>query len=134
MIARSFSSAHRLRLAALAGLLATLCCAAPASAQDATGTWARDDGEAHVRFAPCGPALCGTVAWVKDTTQASEIGRKVFFDMKRDGPGAWKGQAFNPEDGKTYTGKMTLAGDVLTTSGCVLGGLFCKTVVWSRLK
>jgi uncharacterized protein (DUF2147 family) len=123
----------RLLLSVCAGLMA-LGPLTPAAAQDATGTWARDSGDAHVRFGPCGSALCGTITWVKDTTRASEIGRKVFFDMKQDGPGAWKGQAFNPEDGKTYTGKMTLAGDVLTTSGCVLGGLFCKTVVWSRVK
>ncbi|MDO9440645.1 MAG: DUF2147 domain-containing protein [Beijerinckiaceae bacterium] len=115
-------------------VLAACVMASAAAAQEATGTWVRDTGDAHVRFGPCGAYLCGTISWVKDTTRAGEIGRRVFYDMKQDGPGAWKGQAFNPEDGKTYSGKMTLAGDVLTTSGCVLGGLFCKTVVWSRVK
>ena len=52
--------------------------------------------------------------------------------MKPAGEGKWVGSAFNPEDGKNYSGKMTLAGDKLNTSGCVLGGLICKSVDWTR--
>ena len=40
----------------------------------------------------------------------------------------------NPDDGQTYTGKMLLEGANLTTSGCVFGGLICKSVHWTRLK
>jgi uncharacterized protein (DUF2147 family) len=29
---------------------------------------------------------------------------------------------------------MTLSGDRLTTAGCVLGGLICKSYVWMRSK
>ena len=54
--------------------------------------------------------------------------------MKPAGDNAWKGSAFNPEDGKIYSGKMTLAGDSLTTAGCVLGGLICKSFAWTRVK
>ena len=53
--------------------------------------------------------------------------------MKPNGDNAWSGSAFNPEDGKNYSGKMTLSGDTLTTAGCVLGGLVCKSVKWSRV-
>ena len=106
----------------------------PASAQQATGLWLRENGASHVRIAPCGDALCGFVAWVKDPDSASEVGMKVFFDMKPSSPGIWEGQAFNPEDQKTYTGKMVLDGNALKTSGCVFGGLICKSVNWTRLK
>ena len=34
----------------------------------------------------------------------------------------------------TYTGKMTLASDHLTTAGCVFGGLICKTFEWTRAR
>jgi uncharacterized protein (DUF2147 family) len=27
---------------------------------------------------------------------------------------------------------MSLAGDRLTTAGCVLGGLICKSIAWTR--
>ncbi len=46
----------------------------------------------------------------------------------------WKGAAFNPEDGKTYTGELRVSGDRLKTSGCVLGGLICKTINWTRVE
>jgi uncharacterized protein (DUF2147 family) len=106
----------------------------PALAQDATGTWLRENGESRVRFSKCGDALCGTVSWLKDpANSASKVGQRVFYDMKPSGAGAWSGSAFNPEDGKTYSGKMTLSGNTLTTAGCVFGGMICRSVNWSRV-
>jgi len=109
--------------------------ATPVQAQEATGTWLRENGESRVRFSKCGgDALCGTVVWLKDpATSKSKVGQRVFYDMKPNGSGAWAGSAFNPEDGKTYSGKMTLSGNRLTTAGCVLGGMICKSVGWSRV-
>ena len=109
--------------------------AAPALSQEIIGTtWLRDTGSSRVKFAPCGDAVCGSIVWLKDPSGPAKIGQQIFFDMKPDGPGQWKGQAFNPEDGKTYSGKMTLAGASLTTAGCVFGGLICKSTSWSPLK
>jgi len=116
-----------LGLGLLIGMAAT-----PAMAQDVTGTWLRDTGASRVRFAKCGEAVCGTIAWLKDPDGPAKIGQRIFYDMKPAGTGKWSGSAFNPEDGKTYSGTMTLAGDALTTSGCVLGGLICRSVKWSR--
>ena len=117
-------------------LFAVLALAAPAVCAESSvaGVWLREDGAAQVRFAACGDATCGFIAWVQDTAHASDIGLKVFYDMKPDGDGEWRGSAFNPEDGKTYSGKMLLEGASLKTSGCVLGGLICKSFNWTRLK
>jgi uncharacterized protein (DUF2147 family) len=107
--------------------------AAPALA-DPIGTWLRENGESRVRFAKCGDAICGTVSWLKDpATAKSKVGQRVFFDMKPNGANSWAGQAFNPEDGKTYSGKMSLSGTTLTTAGCVAGGWICRSVTWSRV-
>ncbi len=116
--------------------LASLLLAGPAVAADElTGsTWLRDSGGSRIKFEACGQALCGTVVWLKDTSGSSKVAQRVFFDMKPSGTGAWTGQAFNPEDGKTYSGKMSLSGSTLTTAGCVFGGLVCKSVQWSRVK
>lgn len=103
-----------------------------ALAQEVTGTWLRDSGASRVRFAKCGEAMCGTLAWLKDPNGPAKVGQRIFYDMKPSGAGKWSGSAFNPEDGKTYAGTMTLAGDKLTTAGCVLGGLICRSVVWNR--
>lgn len=106
--------------------------ALPASA-DVIGTWLRDNGESRVRFARCGEAICGTVAWLKDPASSkSQVGQRVFFDMKPNGANSWAGSAFNPEDGQTYTGRMSLSGNRLTTQGCVMGGLICRSVTWTR--
>ncbi len=118
-------------------LLAGLALAASASfalAGDVLGEWARDDGKAKVRFAPCGGAVCGAITWKRDANANGNIGQRVFFDMKPSGDNAWAGSAFNPEDGRNYSAKMTLAGDHLTTAGCVFGGLICKTEEWTRAR
>lgn len=116
-------------------LAALLCLSASAFAADVAGDWKRDDGKTKVRFAPCGAgAVCGTVTWLRDADSPAKVGQQVFFDMKPNGEGTWGGTAFNPDDGRTYTGKMTLAADHLTTAGCVFGGFICKTVEWTRAR
>jgi uncharacterized protein (DUF2147 family) len=104
-----------------------------ALAADASGVWLRDNGASRVKIAPCGAALCGKVVWLKDEGGPAKIGQRVFFDMKPHGEGHWSGKAFNPQDGKTYSGTLSLSGDTLTTSGCVLGVL-CRSVNWSRVE
>jgi uncharacterized protein (DUF2147 family) len=104
-----------------------------ASAGDVKGEWARDDGKTKVRFVGCGgDAVCGSITWLRDQNSPAKVGQQVFFDMKPSGDNAWAGRAFNPDDGKTYSGKMTLSGGHLVTAGCVLGGLICKSFGWTR--
>jgi uncharacterized protein (DUF2147 family) len=122
---------------ALAGaLLAAVALASAASAaaapQEAEGVWIREDGASKIRIAPCGNALCGDVIWLKSPRSKAHVGQKVFFDMVRADQNSWKGHAFNPADGKVYSGRMVVSGKKLRTSGCVFGGLICKTVYWVR--
>lgn len=118
-------------LGAMAALV-LIGCTAGASAQEVLGTWQRDTGASRVRFAKCGDALCGTISWLKDPAGPAKVGQRIFYDMTPNAAGKWSGKAFNPEDGKTYSGTMTLAGDTLTTAGCVLGGLICRSAGWRR--
>ena len=120
------------RLGIAAILLAS---ASPALAGELNGEWTRADGVARVRFANCGGAVCGAISWLKDPkNDPGKVGQQVFFDMKPSGDNIWKGSAFNPDDGKTYSGKLTLSGDRLVTAGCVLGGLICKSMDWTRAR
>jgi uncharacterized protein (DUF2147 family) len=113
-------------------LAAATITASPAFSADVTGTWLRDTGASKVKFAPCGGAICGHIVWLKEGADPkAKVGQRVFFDMKPNGANSWSGSAFNPEDGKTYTGKMTLDGNMLTTAGCVLS-VICKSTTWSR--
>lgn len=104
------------------------------TAADPSGIWLRENGGARVRMAKCGDAICGTITWLKDPANTkSKVGQRVFFDMKPNGADAWAGKAFNPEDGQTYSGKITLSGSSMTTAGCVAGGWICRSVSWSRV-
>ncbi len=105
---------------------------ASAFAADAEGVWARDNGASRIQFSHCGQALCGVVVWLKNPSSKAHVGQKVFYDMVRADQNSWTGTAFNPEDGKTYSGRMVLSGKRLRTSGCVFGGLICKSVNWVR--
>lgn len=127
-------------------MMAALCFGSvEASAADATGTWLRSSGSSKIRIEPCGAALCGTVVWTKVPTkdvhnpdpakrEESVVGRRVLLGLKpTDTVDQWKGEVYNAEDGKTYTGYVTLQGDgTLKLQGCVLGGLICKSDQWSR--
>jgi uncharacterized protein (DUF2147 family) len=103
-----------------------------AALADPSGTWQRDNGASRVKVAPCGENFCGTIVWLKDADGPAKIGQRVFYDMAPAGANKWSGKAFNPEDGKTYSGTMALSGASLTTSGCVLGGIICRSVNWRK--
>jgi uncharacterized protein (DUF2147 family) len=118
--------------AAIVWLGGGLASAQQAATQMAEGVWTRDDGAARIQFSSCGAALCGAIVWLKNASSKAHVGQQVFFDMTRADQNSWTGKAFNPEDGKTYSGKMVLTGKKLKTSGCMLGGLICKTVLWRR--
>ena len=133
---------------AIAGLVAMTAAAGhvgTASAGDATGVWMRSSGSSKIRIEDCGGALCGTIVWEKaprkdiqnpDPAKREEplTGRRVLLGLKPTGKAdQWKGQVYNAEDGKTYTGFITLEADgALKLEGCVLGGLICKSDRWTR--
>lgn len=119
----------------------------PALAGDVTGVWQRPSGTSRIEIAPCGSALCGTLVWLKtpraDTQNPdpakrarSLLGTRTVMGMKPAGDtGVWTGKVYNAEDGKTYSGRMTLEGpNRLSLKGCVLGGLICRGETWSRVR
>ena len=56
--------------------------------------------------------MCGFLVWKKESGGAARVGQKLFSDMRPSGEGSWAGSAFNPEDGKRYTAKLTLSGTI----------------------
>jgi len=133
-IARSLPMIRRIVLGLVsAALLAATMAAGPALADDVTGTWLRETGLSKVKFASCGSAVCGTLVWIKPGTDTpAKVGQRLFFDMKSTGPNAWSGSYNNPDDNKTYAAKMSLSGDTLTTEGCAMGGMICRSSTWTR--
>jgi uncharacterized protein (DUF2147 family) len=103
-------------------------------ADEVLGTWLRDNGEEQVKFAPCGYVICGDIVWLKPGSHLNaKVGKRLFFDMRRSGAGSWTGKAASSDTGSVYSGRLSVAGSTLTTSGCIAGGLICKSASWTRL-
>jgi len=127
-------------LAALAAVLAV-----PAAAQGPSpdGLWINPHRTVAVRTGPCGQRLCGWVAWASPQALADArdggvthlIGTALLEDYQPDGPGAWSGTVYVPDDDKRYSSEITQRGPAaLKIKGCILGGLICKSQVWTRIE
>src|ERR1700755_2863177 len=92
------------------------------------GQWARGDGNAKVRIAPCGTAMCAVNTWIKPGTTREKAGDKLVLTIKPDADGGYSGNAFDPQRDLNYRITVTLNGDHMTTRGCVVAGLICTAV------
>ena len=103
-------------------------------ADDILGAWLRDNGEEQVKFAPCGDVICGDIVWLKPGAHLNaKVGKRLFFYMRPSGASSWTGKAASSDTGSVYSGKLSVAGSTLTTSGCMVGGLICKLANWTRM-
>lgn len=121
-----------------------LALASPACADELAGTWLSQSGETRIRIAPCGGSYCGTIVWTRrggtdeknpDAAKRSRslVGVQMMYGVKPVGGGAYAGSLYNYTDGKTYSGKMRPKGaSALELSGCVLGGMICRSQTWTR--
>ena len=114
-------------------------------AAEPIGEWLVKDKTAHIRIADCGAALWGVVSWEAhagtddknpDSSKRGRptLGMPVLIGLKAGGPKSWDGAIYNSENGKTYSGGVTLIGeDRLRVRGCVLGFL-CGGENWTRVE
>ena len=94
------------------------------------GVWKRSNG-AHIKVFNCGGGLGMRVT--KSPTP-SKVGKTIMCGAKPNGKNKWKGSLHNLDDGQTYLGYVKLHGKSLSLSGCVLGGLICKSDTWHRIR
>ncbi len=105
-----------------------------AQAASPQGDWSRGDGKAKVRIAPCGADICATNTWIRPGTKDEKAGDRLVMTITDQGGGKWTGKAYDPQRKLHYRLKMQVADKTMTTTGCVLGGLICKGVDWSRIE
>ncbi|WP_277787945.1 DUF2147 domain-containing protein [Caulobacter segnis] len=110
---------------------------------DAFGVWRNPKDNVRVEIRPCGAAACGTVVWASPKAQAkarnagtdSLVGTQVLKNLELDERrGVWRGKVFVPELNRNFTGlaEPVDAGRLLA-KGCVIGGLLCKSQVWTKV-
>ncbi len=128
----------------LASLAPAVVYAQPSGSQpgaNVSGVWANPHGTLKVEVGNCSKLLC---AWVVEasphqqsaaqkTGTATLIGMNLLQDVKQTSAGSWQGKIFVPERGASYFTKIRQLGpNELKVSGCLLGGLICKSEVWRR--
>lgn len=97
----------------------------PAQAASINGIWLRPKTGKHVKSFSCGGGLGLRVV---------ATGKLIMCGAKAKGGGKYEGTLTSTEDGNQYSGTVTFAGNKLHLSGCVLGGLICKSEIWKRIK
>lgn len=124
---------------------------AASSADTVIGTWHSPTKNGVIAIRKCGASLCGTLEngddiranpHARDTNNkdAGKQGRPLKGLTMLSGftpgtGGIWQdGQVYNPNDGRTYSGKITIIDqDTLKLRGCVFVPL-CKTETWTRIR
>jgi uncharacterized protein (DUF2147 family) len=125
-------------------MLLTLPASCFAAAEDAIGTWKDTESGATTQIYSCGGGICVKVVTPSKGREVdsnnpdpalkgrSMAGVTIMTGAMKDGAERWKGQLYNSEDGKTYTGYIEVKGkDEVKLEGCVLG-ILCKSRVWRR--
>jgi uncharacterized protein (DUF2147 family) len=98
--------------------------ASAAQAAGVNGTWLRPKTGKHVLSYSCGGGLGLKVV---------ATGKVIMCGAKAVGANKYEGTLTSTEDGNQYSGTVTIAGNKLLLSGCVLGGLICKSETWKRI-
>lgn len=122
----------------------------PIDSDEVIGFWLTDDGKAKVEIYKDQGKYNGKIVWLKEPL--NEAGKPK---MDKENPdkalksrpiigmnliqgfeyedGKWEmGEIYDPENGKTYSSKMTLKRGKLEVRGYIGISMFGRTVVWTR--
>ena len=108
---------------ALAVTSAFLMAGSAIAAEPIVGKWKTQSGE-NATIASCGSSYC--IKLTSGKYSGKQIGK-----VKGSGK-SYKGKITDPAKDKTYSGKASVSGSTMKMSGCVLGGLICRSQTWSR--
>jgi uncharacterized protein (DUF2147 family) len=121
------------RAAALAALM-TVGASGVSAAREPPyiGNWARGDGKTRIHVEDCGAKVCARNTWVRHGVSGEKVGDRLVLSVKPAGAGHWSGHAFDPQRDRTYTIGIHATQKHMTTRGCMMGGLVCQSMNWSR--
>lgn len=117
---------------ALLGVV-TLASAAAAQPPSPLGDWARGDGKVRVRIELCGQKLCAINTWIRPGVTDEKVGDRLVMGVSPAGASAFSGEARDPQRRMTFSMRLTVGERTMTTHGCMLAGLLCKDMGWTRL-
>lgn len=107
-------------------------------AADFKGIWITEKSDTGssmaVEIFDCEDKLCGKAVDVFDAPDRDSVGLEIIKGMRKKSDTAYsKGKIYAPDTEKWYKSKMNLqSDDRLKVSGCVLGGIICRSQIWTR--
>ncbi|MCP4346788.1 MAG: DUF2147 domain-containing protein [Desulfobacterales bacterium] len=128
-----------------------LCANAYSQEADAiVGQWLTDGGESLVEIYKCDDRYCGKIVWLMDpknedgTDKVDDnnpdkskkkqkiIGLNIVWNFKHKGKSKWgDGKIYDPNNGKTYSCKMSIEGNKLKVRGYIGVSVLGRTTLWT---
>ena len=140
-------------------IMAATTTAHAASGDDILGVWNNEEKDGKIEIFNCGAKYCGKIVFAKEPNYPADskegvpgtarldhnnpdaakrstpiLGLRIVKDFIFDGEDTWKGgTVYDPKNGKTYRGKITLVSpDKLNLRGFIGIPLFGRTTTWTR--
>ena len=124
-------------LSKLAAAILVICSIgiAPSEAADPTGTWIMANGKVTVRVSRCSSKLCAQIVGLAEPRDRAGrrkvdklnpnaslrkrplIGLTLTSNLAPNGKDSWTGSIYNPDDGRTYSASLKLAGSSGSRAG-----------------
>jgi uncharacterized protein (DUF2147 family) len=139
-------------LGVLGGFFVLAAMWSTALAADPQGVWLTEDKDAVLTITNCGGQLCGRIIWLESATDLSGsllldqnnpdpakktqriCGLVVMSGIKPSGPDTWDGYVYNPQDGNTYSGNITVLSDQALKLRAYVGlPIFGRSETWTRV-
>lgn len=98
-----------------------------------TGDWSRNDGGSRINIGPCGERLCAVNTWVRDPAEGELVGDRLVLALQPRDASALTGEAFDERRNLRYSLLISVNGNAMTTEGCLLSGILCKSLRWVRV-
>ena len=125
----------------LLGLVLNVAQLANPAEQAPEGRWRNPSGSVIIVIAPCGEALCGRVQWASEKAMSDArrggtdplVGTELLTGIKLRNEGRYRARLFVPDINKTSKVELrSLGPDRLKVTGCAVGGIVCKSQIWTR--
>lgn len=113
----------------------------PSAPSGPMGIWVNPSGTVRVETGMCGGNLCGKIIWASALALADArasgitqlVDTQLLRDYRKTGQGRYQGTVFVPDMGRSFHSTITQKNpDSIRISGCILGGLICKSQDWHR--
>jgi uncharacterized protein (DUF2147 family) len=97
------------------------------------GDWSRNDGSSRINIGRCGNLLCAVNTWIRDPADGELVGDRLVLALQPRDPDALTGEAFDERRKLRYSLVVSVKGNAMTTEGCLVSGVLCKSLRWIRV-